>query len=291
MSRFLLAVAFVAAAIAQERPPITGVAHIALKVKDLNAARAFYGKYLGYGEIGAAGGQSEAAVFRVSSRQYVEVTPELKSETEDRLSHIAFVTSDVDRMRAYLKAKGLASQEARCRVPRGKAIEIQDADGHCVQFVEYAGDEVTKEAPITPGISPHIGHVGFTVSDREAADRLYRDILGLHEVWHGGMTDDGPTNWVAMRVPNGMDHLEYMLNVHNPSPRTLGVMNHLCLVVESVDASYQRLLKRERHISDPPKIGRDGKWQLNLYDDDLTRTELMEPKAVRKPCCAPYLEN
>ena len=26
----------------------------------------------------------------------------------------------------------------------------------------------------------------------------------------------------------------------------------------------------------PPKVGRDGKWQLNLYDPNLTRSELME---------------
>jgi hypothetical protein len=31
-----------------------------------------------------------------------------------------------------------------------------------------------------------------------------------------------------------------------------------------------------------PKIGRDGKWQLNLYDPNGTRAELMEPKPVEK---------
>ena len=37
-------------------------------------------------------------------------------------------------------------------------------------------------------------------------------------------------------------------------------------------------------------IGRDGKWQLNLYDPNSTRVELMEPKPVRTPCCSPILE-
>ena len=40
-----------------------------------------------------------------------------------------------------------------------------------------------------------------------------------------------------------------------------------------------------------PKIGRDGKWQLNLYDANLTRTELMEPKPVQKPCCSPMINR
>ena len=37
------------------------------------------------------------------------------------------------------------------------------------------------------------------------------------------------------------------------------------------------------------KIGRDGKWQLNLYDPNLRRVELLEPKPVEKPCCSPML--
>ena len=41
---------------------------------------------------------------------------------------------------------------------------------------------------------------------------------------------------------------------------------------------------------DKPKIGRDGKRQLNLYDPNLTRVELMEPKPVEKPCCSPMLQ-
>ena len=35
-----------------------------------------------------------------------------------------------------------------------------------------------------------------------------------------------------------------------------------------------------------PKFGREGKWQLNLYDPDGTRVELMEFTPVEKPCCS-----
>ena len=36
------------------------------------------------------------------------------------------------------------------------------------------------------------------------------------------------------------------------------------------------------------QIGRDGKWQLNLYDPDGTRVELMEFTPVQTPCCSSY---
>jgi hypothetical protein len=90
-----------------------------------------------------------------------------------------------------------------------------------------------------------------------------------------------------MRVPDGSDWLEYMLNVRNPSPKTLGVMHHLALGAPSVADAYNRLLERGVTPTEKPKIGRDGKWQLNLYDPDFTRVELMEPAPVQTPCCSP----
>ena len=39
---------------------------------------------------------------------------------------------------------------------------------------------------------------------------------------------------------------------------------------------------------DPPKIGRDAKWQFNMYDPDGTRAEFMEFQPVGKPCCSPF---
>jgi len=64
-------------------------------------------------------------------------------------------------------------------------------------------------------ISRHMIHVGVTIRDRGEADRFYKDILGFQSIWYGGMTDDR-VDWVDMRVPDGTDWLEYMLNVRNP---------------------------------------------------------------------------
>ena len=59
--------------------------------------------------------------------------------------------------------------------------------------------------------------------------------------------------------------------------------------VPSVAAAYQTVVGRGLK-PEQPKIGRDGKWQLNLYDPNSTRVELMEPKPVKTPCCSPIVE-
>jgi hypothetical protein len=68
-------------------------------------------------------------------------------------------------------------------------------------------------------------------------------------------------------------------------------MNHFALGVVNVKTAENELGKAGVKMTEDPKIGRDGKWQLNLYDPDLTRVELMEFTPSRKPCCSEYTGN
>src|ERR1700691_1521193 len=297
LRRLLLPVVFACVLSAQTRPPIIGVAHIGLKTNDLAAARNFYGRDLGFQEpftLDKATGGLLLTYFKVNDHQYIEVFPELKDESEDRLSHIAFETTNIAQLRDYLATRGVKVPDAlKPGLDGNVSMMIQDPDGHNVEFVQYMPGSLHsknfgKFLPATR-ISEHIILVGVTVQDRDAAENFNKDILGFREMWHGGKADHVP-DWIDMRVPDGTDWLEYMLNVHNPSPRSLGVMHHLALGVPSVEAGYKTVVARGIN-PEKPKIGRDGKWQLNLYDPNGTRAELMEPKPVEKPCCSPILNK
>lgn len=272
------------------------MAHIGLRTDNIDGARNFYGHDLGYQEpfsLNNPDGGLALTYFKVNDHQYIEVSPTLENPTQDRLSHIAFETTNLQQLRDYMASRGVAVPDNLHTGRDGNlSIMIKDPDGHNVEFVQYMpGSLHTKNfgkfLPDTR-VSEHIIHVGITVQDRDAADKFYAEVLGFHDVWHGGMTDTRD-DWVDMRVPNGSDWLEYMLNQKNPSPKTLGVMHHLALGVPSVKAGYETVMARGLK-PDPPKIGRDGKWQLNLYDPNMTRAELMEPKPVQTPCCSPILK-
>ena len=280
------------------RPKILGVAHIGLRTDNLTAARRFYAGVLGFAEPFSLNQQDGSGLmltyFKVNDHQFIEVFPELKHPKQDRLSHISFETSDAEQLRTYLASRGVpVPEKLEPMLDGNRGFDVTDPDGHTVEFVEFRpgslhskdfGQHLPDER-----ISQRIIHVGVVVQDRAAADRFYKDILGFKEIWHGGMKDS-ETDWVDMRVPDGTDWLEYMLNVHDPDPRELGVMHHLALGVPSVKAGYETALKRRYKADEKPQIGRDGKWQFNLYDPNLTRVELMEPRPVRKPCCSPMLQ-
>lgn len=279
-----------------QRPRITGVAHIGLRTDNLDAARRFYGQELGFAEafsLDRPEGGLMLVYFKVNDHQYIEVFPGWKGPEQLVLSHIACETDNAAQLRDYLASKGVKVPAVlRPGLDGNLSFMIKDPDGHDIEFVQYMpgslhGRNFGKSLAATR-VSERIIHVGNTVSDRAAYDALYRDILGFKEFWHGGMTDDR-TDWVDMRVPDGTDWFEYMLNVKNPSARTLGVMNHMALGVPSVAEGYKTVMARGLKPEQGPKVGRDGKWQLNLYDPNLTRAELMEPKPVEKPCCSPML--
>jgi catechol 2,3-dioxygenase-like lactoylglutathione lyase family enzyme len=282
---------------APKRSHIVGVAHIGLRTDNLQAAREFYGQQLGYEEafrLDRPEGGLMLAYFKVNDNQYIELFPDWKGSGQLVLSHIAFETDDARQLRDYLASKGVKVPETVRNGRDGNlSFMIKDPDGHDVEFVQYMPGSLHSRnfgKFLTGGrVSERIIHVGTTVSDRAAFDALYRDILGFRDIWHGGMTDDR-TDWVDMRVPDGTDWFEYMLNVKNPSLRTLGVMNHFALGVPSVKAGYTTVMGRGLNPGEGPTIGRDGKWQLNLYDPNLTRVELMEPVPVQKPCCSPMLK-
>jgi catechol 2,3-dioxygenase-like lactoylglutathione lyase family enzyme len=286
----------VAAAGQPKRPPIIGVAHIALETNDMAAAKEFYGHVLGYAEFrfDKPGGGLLATYFKVNDHQYIEIFPDLKSETQDRLLRIAFETTDAGALREYLASRKVKVPATLQTGADGNlSFAVKDPEGHDIEFVQYRPGSLLERSfgkqPTDTRLSKRMIHVGFTIQDRAAADAFFKDILGFELMWYGGRKE-GAIDYVDMRVPDGSDWLEYMLNVHNPTPRTLGVMHHLALGVASIQPAYQGVTGRGYTPAQPPKIGVDGKWQLNLYDPNLTRTEFMEFEPVETPCCSPMLK-
>src|SRR5262249_24152301 len=159
--------------------------------------------------------------------------------------------------------------EALQRSGKFLSFTVLDPEEHQLGFVQFGGKKEASQNPLG-GLAPMRGarliHFGWVVRDRASMEHFYKDILGFRPYWHGGMKDD-ETNWVAFQVPDGSDWVEFMLKVpDNADQRLRGIMNHIALGVKDIHAAQEQLRKNGAPLPEEPKIGRDGKWQLNLYD-------------------------
>jgi catechol 2,3-dioxygenase-like lactoylglutathione lyase family enzyme len=208
----------------------------------------------------------------------------LPADTDERLRHIAFATPDLLTMAAYLRERGLKVDGPSVGLPCGnEGLRVTDPDGHTIEFVQESTIVSGTGTPVT-ALSTRLLHAGVTVRNETAASAFYHDVLGMDEIWRGGF-EPSKTNWVNLRPPEGVDYLEYMLRDAPSTRRQLGVDHHICLLVPDIQLAWEQVRTRtpanRRGALEPPKIGRNQKWQLNLYDPDGTRVELMEPFNVK----------
>ena len=288
---------------AANRPRIFGIAFVKIQVSNLEKARDFYSIALH-----AAGPAPDSKapcnwceVDVLSMMKKLADGPirleRMKSPAPSSLlTDIAFWTDNAAKLRGFLHSQQVAVGKLE-KCGGDSCFSLLDPEQHRITFVQLSSGQFemgTHGMSLLPPASPII-HAGFVVHDRAAEDHFYKDILGFHVYWHGGMVDrsavahkEDSDDWVDMQVPDGTGWIEYMLNIPpDANHRLLGVMNHFALGVPDIHAAEQQLLKNGMKLTEQPQIGRDGKWQLNLYDPDDTRVELMEFTPVQKPCCAP----
>jgi catechol 2,3-dioxygenase-like lactoylglutathione lyase family enzyme len=282
-----------------KRPKILGISAVTVYVSDINAARRFYSEDIGLLSLAdPTCRRPEESCYGIGSSQRIDILQGSGSLTDSSVGdssvgEITFLTDDIFKMQNFLTehsvhTTGIVQLGGTKSFPnKHYHISTADPDGHRIGFIQYVGC-VTCSRSSDHAIGERIVHTGFIVRQKLRMDQFYEDVLGFRPYWHGGMKD-GEDNWVDMQVPDGTDWIEYMLGVSpDASHKTLGVMNHIALGVPDIHAAQQQLIKNGWKGTEEPKIGRDGKWQLNLYDPDETRVELMEFKPTKEPCCSPY---
>src|SRR5689334_7367754 len=76
-----------------EELPVIGIANVTFKVLDLNKARDYYQKILGFAEafdLKDRSGNVSSAYFKVNDEQYIEIIPTLKPGELNREDRVVF---------------------------------------------------------------------------------------------------------------------------------------------------------------------------------------------------------
>ncbi len=273
------------------RPRLSGVAHMALLVSDIEQSRGFYKDFLGFEEpyrLNNSDGSLSMTFIKVNDYQYIELFPGLKAD-QDRLSHISFYTDNAEQLRNYLKSRGVQVPDKTAKGRIGNtSFNVKDPEGHTVEFTQYEpnGWSLREKGRFIGGkrISGRILHIGILVGDAPEAMKFYHDILGLKEFWRGNARNSAEVSWINMRLPDSEDYIEFMLYSEAPAPDKRGSQHHICLEVPDVEKAlaqleanpYRKSYSRQLEV----RVGVNRRRQLNLFDPDGTRIELMEPNTI-----------
>jgi catechol 2,3-dioxygenase-like lactoylglutathione lyase family enzyme len=130
-------------------------------------------------------------------------------------------------------------------------------------------------------------HVGVLSGDLERSMQFYGGILGFREFWRGSSTPE-VLSWVNIKPAEGDSYLELMLYSKLPAPGARGTAHHVCLAVPDAEKALAELKARAaRGLYTPAArrpmeihIGKNRKRQINLYDPDGTRVEVMEANTI-----------
>lgn len=259
---------------------LTGIAHVAVRVSDIDKARDFYTRVLGLAEPFqmSAKGKLVVAFLKVNDRQYIELYPNLPPGEDIRLAHVCLESSNITKTYDALAAAGLNPRPVKKAGAGNTLTLVHDPDGQMIEFLEYLPGSLHRNEDgksLSPNrVSTRLLHAGVMAADEQKSMAFYRDLLGLTETWRV------ESRWINLRVPSEVQqYLELMLYKGTPTRENRGSMQHICLEVPDIQKAWQTV--RERGVPDDenhrPRLGRNKRWQLNLWDPDGTRVELMEP--------------
>jgi lactoylglutathione lyase len=272
------------------RPKITGISHVGYFVSDLPKAIAFWHDFLGFDDAYDLTKKDSKdiriAFIKINDHQHIELFNEPPTHPPNMMSHLCFTVDDIEAMRTYLRSKGFDVKPGNGGKTRtgDYAFEIKDPDGMLVEFVQSlpTGMEAQAAGKFMPDtrISTKIYHLGFLVGNSEKSMDFY-NIFGFKETWRGG-ANPKELSWINMKVPAGNDYVEFML--YRDAPSKFGTKNHISLEVPDVAKAVTVLESRPAFKTYGKELtvatGVNQKRQVNIYDPDGTRVELMEPFTV-----------
>jgi catechol 2,3-dioxygenase-like lactoylglutathione lyase family enzyme len=186
---------------AQASPNLTGIAHVAIRVADLEKSREFF-RHLGYEEAFAMnkGGSPTEAFFKINDRQFIELYPRHGGSEAVGFMHICFEAGDINAVYRDYVNHGLQPSAVK-RAGAGNLLftlqgpdEPPPVDGlrrTAAQNIEYTqympGSKHTLDRGQHLGpdrVADAIAGAGIPMQDVSAATAFYEQKLGFQRAAH-----------------------------------------------------------------------------------------------------------
>lgn len=134
---------------------ITGIGHVAIKVKDLDRALDYYVNKLGFAEmmrLNKDDGSVWLVYLRVTDGQYLEVFPGAENDRApgwdaNGLNHVCLTVDNIDPVLAQIEAAGLSLLlPMKTAIDGNRQAWLEDPDGNRIELMEMAPDSLQYKA-------------------------------------------------------------------------------------------------------------------------------------------------
>ena len=152
-------------------PPIHGLAHIAIRVNDIAASRAFYEK-LGFQQAFdmEKNGTVTQSFIKVNDRQFIELYPKTDAAPTIGFLHLCFDGEDLNALHDFDVAQGLPATAGRKAGAGNLLFTLRGPEDQNIEYTQYM-----------PG-SLHYEDRGKHLSSDPIADNFYAVALGFKDV-------------------------------------------------------------------------------------------------------------
>ena len=175
--------------IAQEtqRPAVWGIAKMTFLVSDMEMAREYYGRFLGFDEAFSYPSPSGTVVsFKINDRQFLEFIVDKQAKEKKRLVSVSLETESVRDMLLYLQAQGVKVSPCITDGAGNEVIVTQDAAGNNVEFIDLKADGMHRKSKgkflSENRISKRMHHAGLYAEKIDEQDPFWVKILKCKEI-------------------------------------------------------------------------------------------------------------
>ena len=262
---------------------ISGIAHIAFNVLDMEKMLDFYVGTLGMKkafQLTRENGKSWIEYVKVAPMSFIEFfydgvkDRDLNYGPEQIGAHHWCITcTNMDALRERLLSKGYIQPDMKPK-PRqagGWNWWIHDPEGNALEINQLEPDEVYQGRDELTSIH----HIGTVVADIEKTRDFYRDKLGFKEI---RTSDRDGKPWITFMEIQPGQSWEFFWGGTDTRPNTWQSYGttHICLLCDDVAAVVESLRTKGWPILIEPKTGSDKNTQAWVTDPDGIRIELMQ---------------
>lgn len=261
-------------------PAIWGIAKMTFLVSDMDRAREYYGRFLGFDEaFSYPSPLGEVVAFKVNDRQFIEFIADKRAKEKKRLVSVSLETESVEEMQQYLQAQGVDVSPRKMDGAGNEVITTQDSDGNTVEFIHLKATGLHRKSKgqfLSPArISKRIHHAGLYTKSMEGEDPFWVGILKCKEIVRYPLDKTQPATIRYLSFRNCTESIEH----YSPSDENF---SHPCFLVEDMQETIYTLKERRQgHHLPPPSIGKTKRWLLNLLTPDNTKVEFTEGYCIR----------